>query len=61
MCGVSAPVTDIKGEAISAVSISSSIGKYSKNDLESKLAPAIVINAREISDALAQMELPELH
>lgn len=61
VCGVSAPVTDIKGEAISAVSISSSIGKYNKNDLESKLAPAIVRNAREISDALAQMELPELH
>lgn len=60
VCGVSAPIVDTDGEAIAAISISSSTAKYSINDLENKLVPDVVRTASQISEALGQMELPKL-
>lgn len=60
VCAVSAPITNMKGEPIAAISISSATAKYSKSDMENKLAPAVVRYAKQISEALIQMESPEL-
>lgn len=60
VCGVSAPIVDADGEAIAAISISSSTAKYSNKDLEVKLVPYVIRTASQISEALGQMELPKI-
>ena len=60
VCGVSAPIINKKGEAIAAISISSSTAKYSKSDIEKNFAQAIVQSAKQISEALTQLESPQL-
>ena len=60
VCGVSAPITDLKGEAIAAISISSSTAKYKRSDLSNTLGPSVLGCARQISEALVQMESPEI-
>lgn len=60
VCGVAAPIVDTAGEAIAAISISSSTAKYSRHDLEIKLVPEVVRTAKQISEALGQMELPKI-
>ena len=56
VCSVSAPIVDTNGDAIAAISISSSIAKYNRDELEDKLAPVIVRVAKEISQAMAHVE-----
>lgn len=60
VCGVAAPIVDIDGQAIAAISISSSTAKYSRHDLEIKLVPEVVRTANQISEALGQMELTKI-
>lgn len=57
VCGVAAPIIDPKGTAIASVSISTATSRYSRSDLETKLAPCVVRVADQISQALVEMEL----
>ena len=60
VCGVSAPITKTNGDVIASVSISSATAKYSKIDVEKILAPAVIRTAKQISEALAHMDVQKL-
>ncbi|MDX2481024.1 MAG: IclR family transcriptional regulator [Desulfuromusa sp.] len=61
VCGISAPILDVKGEPIAGISISSDTTKYTKSALEEKLGPIVVNTAKQISEALIHIDVPEIY
>ena len=60
VCGAAAPIFDQQKWAIASISAAASTAEFSREELETQIVPAVMDCAARISEALIQMESPEI-